>query len=116
MPSRLLIFAACLAVAAIRPLAAAEVVPFGEWLQGVRMEARAAGMSEAFLDTALAGVRPIARVIELDRRQPEFTLTFWKYLDKNVNDARIQKGRAMLARHRELLEKIGERYGVQPRF
>ena len=111
----LLVIAACL-VAAVRPLAAAERPPFGEWLQGLRAEARAAGMSEAFLDGALAGVRPIARVIELDRRQPEFTLTFWKYLDRNVNDARIGKGKAMLAKHRELLDKTAERYGVQPRF
>jgi len=115
MHARLLVIAAFLAVAA-GPLAAAERPPFAEWLAGVRAEARAAGMSAEFLDQALAGVAPIARVIELDRRQPEFTLTFWKYLDRNVNDARIRKGKAMLDRHRELLESTGERFGVQPRF
>lgn len=115
MFARLLILAVCLAFATGRS-AAAETPPFAEWLEGVRAEARAAGMSEAFLDEALTGVKPIARVIELDRRQPEFTLTFWNYLDRNVNDARIQKGRAMLAKHHELLEKTAARFGVQPRF
>ncbi len=116
MRARCFIVAAFVAVVAVRPLAADERQPFAEWLLGVRAEARAAGMSESFLDRALDGVQPIARVIELDRRQPEFTLTFWNYLDRNVNGARIEKGKAMLARHRELLEKTGERYGVQPRF
>lgn len=120
MIARPLAIAVCLAVALVGALvgatAAAEPPPFGQWLSGVRDEARAAGMSAAFLDEALAGVRPIARVIELDRRQPEFTLTFWKYLDRNVNDARVRKGRAMLDKHRELLEATAERYGVQPRF
>ena len=65
---------------------------------------------------ALAKVRPIRRVIELDRRQPEFTLTFWNYLSEAINDKRIRRGREMLVKHRALLEKTAARYGVQPRF
>ncbi|MEE8351257.1 MAG: lytic murein transglycosylase, partial [Rhodospirillales bacterium] len=89
---------------------------FSEWLEGVRKEARAAGIKDAFLETVLSQVRPIKRVIELDRRQPEFTLTFWNYLDRAINDERIRRGREMLAKHRVLLEKTAARYGVQPRF
>ncbi len=46
---------------------------FAAWLQGVRREALANGIAAATLDRALAGVAPIPRVIELDRRQPETT-------------------------------------------
>ena len=99
------------------PLAAGEPAPpFSQWLEGMRNEAIATGIPGSFLDTALAGIRPIKRVIELDRRQPEFTLTFWKYLDNAINPARIRKGREMMAKHRQLLEKTSRRYGVQSRF
>ena len=99
------------------PVSAAEPkIPFSQWLDGVRQEAKAAGMTSAFLDAALAGARPIKRVIELDRRQPEFTLTFWNYLNKSVNAARIAGGREMLAKHRALLQQTARRFGVQPRF
>ena len=99
------------------PVSAAEPkIPFSQWLDGVRQEAKAAGMTSAFLDAVLAGARPIKRVIELDRRQPEFTLTFWNYLNKSVNAARIAGGREMLAKHRALLQQTARRFGVQPRF
>jgi len=117
MTRRVLFLAAVIAVAAVRPLVAAEnPVSFPTWLQGVRAEARAAGLQASFLDAALAGLRPIDRVIELDRRQPEFTLTFWNYLDKSVNDTRIRRGRRLLAEHGALLDRTARRYGVQPRF
>jgi membrane-bound lytic murein transglycosylase B len=96
--------------------AAETAAPFSQWLEGVRQEATAAGISGNFLDTALAGVRPIKRVIELDRRQPEFTLTFWKYLDNAINPARIRRGREMMAKHQKQLQKTARRYGVPPRF
>ena len=101
------------------PLSAAEPsssAPFSQWLEGVRKEASAAGISGNFLDVALAGVQPIKRVIELDRRQPEFTLTFWKYLDNAINPARIRRGREMMAKHQKQLQVTARRYGVQPRF
>ena len=99
------------------PVSAAEPkIPFSQWLDGVRQEAKAAGMTRAFLDAALAGAKPIKRVVELDRRQPEFTLTFWNYLNKSVNAARIARGREMLAKHRALLQQTARRFGVQTRF
>lgn len=89
---------------------------FRAWLQDVRREAREQGISEATLDTALDGVAPIRRVIELDRRQPEFTRTFGDYLERRVTPARIARGRRLLDKHRELLQAVRADYGVQPRF
>ena len=42
----------------------------------MRRDARAAGISAGVLDRAFAGLRPNPRVIDLDRHQPEFTLTW----------------------------------------
>lgn len=89
---------------------------FAQWLEGVREEALGRGISDATLAKALEGIAPIPRVIELDRRQPEFTLTFDQYISRVVPDQRVEAGRQNLERHRELLEPIGRAYGVQPRF
>jgi membrane-bound lytic murein transglycosylase B len=97
-----------------RPGAYAE--DFANWLEGLRQEARAKGISETTLHEALDGLQPIPRVIELDRKQPEFTQTFWRYLDARVTEGRIVRGRMLLELHAELLDNIEKQYGVQPRF
>ncbi|PKN66015.1 MAG: lytic murein transglycosylase [Deltaproteobacteria bacterium HGW-Deltaproteobacteria-15] len=90
--------------------------PFLEWLETLRKEARGKGISDATLDAALRDIAPDMRVIELDRRQPEFIQTFWTYLNQRVNDERIRRGQALLAKHRDLLDKIHAEYGVSPRY
>ena len=49
---------------------------FAGFLAGMRAEARRAGISAATLDRAFAGVQPNQKVMERDRHQPEFTLTW----------------------------------------
>jgi membrane-bound lytic murein transglycosylase B len=89
---------------------------FSSWLDELRQEARSKGISETTLHEALDSLEPIPRVIELDRKQPEFTQTFWRYLDTRVTQTRIERGRILLETHKELLDRIEMRYGVQPRF
>ncbi len=98
-----------------RPAAAADQ-DFATWLQGFRQDALAAGIRAGTLDAAFAGVAPLPRVLELDQRQPETTITFDTYIARVVSDARVQAGRQHLADDRQLLEEIGTKYGVQPRF
>ena len=89
---------------------------FQEWLAALRAEARGKGISDATLDAALSDILPEKHVIELDRRQPEFTQTFLTYLRRRVIDDRIIRGRALLAKHRDLLNKICAEYGIPPRY
>lgn len=89
---------------------------FLEWLDGVRVEARGKGISDTTLSRALDGIEPIPRVIELDRNQPESTITFTQYIERIVSPARIKAGQAQYNKHRALLDKIGSEFGVQPRF
>ena len=98
------------------PAAVLGSTDFSSWLSELRTEAHAKGISDETLDKAFNGLRPIPRVIELDRRQPEFTQTFWRYLDARVTEGRIKRGRQLLAEHKDLLDRIERRYGVQPRF
>ena len=97
------------------PVAAAEQ-PFAAWLADFRDRAEADGIAPATLDRAFAAVQPIPRVIELDRRQPEFLLTFWRYLGNAVTPERIAQGQALLREHEVLLTQVERTYGVQARF
>ncbi|CAK0759629.1 membrane-bound lytic murein transglycosylase B [Gammaproteobacteria bacterium] len=89
---------------------------FDTWLTGLQAEARGQGISEIILEDAFSGVAPIARVIELDRHQPETTMTFAQYLKNILPNSRIVQARRHYRENRELLENIGERYEVQPNF
>src|SRR5260370_41248412 len=96
--------------------AAANQADFASFLAGVRQDALAAGIKPATLDRALHGLQPIPRVLELDRKQPETVLTFAQYIERVVPQQRIETARHRLAANRALLEEIGAKYGVQPRF
>jgi len=89
---------------------------FDTWLIDLREEAIAKGISPETLDIALKDLQPIPRIIELDRNQPESKLSYWNYQKRVVTESRIKKGAKLLKTHHTLLEKIKERYGVQPRF
>lgn len=89
---------------------------FEAWLGGVRAEALAQGLDARTVEAALRDVRPIPRIIELDRRQAEFSQTFWGYISRAVSDDRVVRGKQLLAAYRPLLEQVRQRYGVQPRF
>ncbi len=103
------------ALVATAPVCAADM-DFKSWLAGVRQEAIGQGMRPQSVDRALKDAHPIDRVLELDQRQPETTLTFDQYIERVVSQARIKAGRDRLAENRPLLDEIGRRYGVQPKF
>ncbi|MQX36976.1 lytic murein transglycosylase [Roseospira navarrensis] len=90
----------------------APAVPFATWLEAVKAEALDQGIRAGTLSRAFTGVEPNDRVIELDRRQPEFTSTFWGYFDKAVSDRRVADGRERLARHAGLLGAVSRESGV----
>ncbi len=96
--------------------ARAESQPFAQWLDEFRRDALGQGIRQVTLDAAFEGIEPIPRVIELDRRQPEFTLTFQQYMERVVPATRVEKGRRMLAENRALLDEVGKKYGIEPRF
>lgn len=75
-------------------------------------KAIAQGVSAKTAKTVMANVQFVPRVIELDRKQPEFTTTFSDYLNRRVNDARVEKGRKLIKQHHALLAEVSEKTGV----
>jgi membrane-bound lytic murein transglycosylase B len=106
-------------LAGIAGLAAASraeaAAPFDRWLAELRAEALRSGISQGTVRAALTDIGPIARVIELDRRQPERRLTWAEYRDRVVAEPRIGNGRRAFADNRLLLDAVEERFGVAGR-
>ncbi len=88
---------------------------YAGFLDGVRAEARRDGISDATLRAAPFGSGPNARVLELDRHQPEFTLTWAQYRARVLPPSRLEAARAAFARNRGVLTEVWQKYGVDPR-
>ena len=86
------------------------------WLMELKHDALAKGISENTFDEALADFVPNKRVIELDRNQPEFTITLDDYLKRRVTAVKIAKAKELLVKHKKILAQISQHYNVQPRF
>lgn len=89
---------------------------FSEWLTALRAEGRRRGISDATLGSALDGVEPLSRVIELDRSQPRAPSDFCRYLERRLTATRIARGRKVLEEEAPLLAEIAGRFGVPPRY
>lgn len=95
--------------------AEAPVQDFSVWLKDVRAEARSRGISARIVEQALPEkMALIDRVLELDRKQPESVISFDAYLKKIVDKNRVSKGQEKMRAHADLLQKIGDAYGVDP--
>src|ERR1700759_3306599 len=103
-------------LAASLPARAVRAAPgsFAAFAAGVKAEAARRGISAATLANAFAGVSPNARVIELDRKQPEFTLTWDEYRARVVSPARVADGRENWRANLRLLRAIEARFGADP--
>ena len=74
------------------------------------------GVSQTTVDAIFPKLEYQARVIELDRSQPEFVQTFPGYFSKRVTDWRTTKGQEMLAKHEKLLDALNDKYGIPPHY
>ncbi len=60
------------------------------------------------------GVQADFAILDKLNYQPEFKLPIWDYLSGLVDDERIADGKAGLARHADVLQRIQATYGVDP--
>ena len=104
---RRLVLALCLLVTS-----AQAQTDFSSWLAEFSQEARARGISQTTLDQALRDIQMAPRVVELDRKQPEFVESLATYIERRVTPQRIARGQALLAEHQALFDEVENRYGV----
>src|SRR3984957_5583959 len=87
---------------------------FDDLVASVRSEAAAAGIRRDVLDAAFAGVTANAKVIEKDRKQVEFTMTWTQYRALVIGEQRITDGRVAVAQNRALLAQVETYFHVAP--
>lgn len=114
------LLSACAVSASHDPVAdvapAQEQADFATCVVTLQQKAKAAGISQQIIDTTVANLKYVPRVIELDNQQPEFTTTFGDYFDKRVTAWRVEQGKKMLAEHKSLLAKLTKEYGVPGQY
>ena len=91
-------------------------IDFDKWKKNIKIEALDSGISSKTFDLSFKDVKLIKRVIELDRNQPEFKLTFEDYLSKVVNANRRKAAKIKLNENLKILDEIEKKYKVQKRF
>lgn len=96
------------------PVAAAEA-GFAGCLPGLRQQAADAGLQQATV-ALVDNLQFQAKVIEYDRRQPEFTTPFSDYYRRRVSDQRIAQGRRQLQNQQALLQRLNRQYGIPPQY
>jgi membrane-bound lytic murein transglycosylase B len=99
------------------PLMTAEAIRaaaanFGTCLENLWPEAARRGVTRATFEANTKGLTPDLRIMDLVDTQPEFTKSFWDYLDLLVNDARIKRGGEILAQYRAVFDAVEKAYGV----
>ena len=86
-----------LTVVAVGPAVAQTSPDFALWLDGVRADAQARGVRPETTEMVLAGLGGrSARVLELDRRQPEFNEKLRRDRGNRVSEARGERSQMML--------------------
>ncbi|MFY9286996.1 MAG: lytic murein transglycosylase [Alphaproteobacteria bacterium] len=84
------------------------------WLKELEEEAVAAGISRETVHPALTEAVLDDQIIELDRKQPENTVTFDAYNRRILSHERLERGRTLLEKHGEILNAVSTQYGVPP--
>ena len=85
---------------------------FATCLEGLWPEAARRGVTRASYTSLTAGLTPDLRIMDLMDAQPEFTKAFWDYLDLLVSEAKIKRGREILAQHAPAFAAAEKAYGV----
>jgi membrane-bound lytic murein transglycosylase B len=85
---------------------------FNEWLVGFKGRAISQGVSKETVDNALKNAKFLERIVALDRKQPEFFEKTYEYLDKRVDEKRIQSAKNLLNENSVLLEKVNNKFKV----
>ena len=89
-----------------------------DWLDNLKEEMVERGISEKTIDNVYEDnyYKPNPEVVKIDRKQAEFALTSTDYINRVVNKKRVQTAQKKYKELNPILEKISNKYGVQPHY
>jgi len=85
---------------------------FKTWLELFKKRAIAQGISSETVNDSLKNVRFLERIVELDRKQPEFIEKTYEYINKRIDEKRIINAQIILKNQKEVLNNISEKFKV----
>jgi lytic murein transglycosylase len=85
---------------------------FGHWLNDIRREAAAQGISARAISAGLDGLTYDPAIIGKDRGQHVFKQSFEQFAGRMVSPYRLRIGASMLRQHAGLLARIEQHFGV----
>ncbi|ANU37013.1 lytic murein transglycosylase [Vibrio scophthalmi] len=89
---------------------------FEQYVELLKIQALENGISEPIVTSAFADVTFKPRAVKADRNQPEKKLTLDEYIPRAVPEWKVKQAKELYKEHKAELTRIGEEYGVQPRF
>src|SRR5476649_2585882 len=104
------------ATTALLSFPAAAQTDFQSCLQNIRSEAVRQGVPDSVADTALRGLTPDQKVLDLDAKQTEFSLTYGKYIGNSITPDRVAKGQQKMTQHSALMGQLQSEYGIPPQY
>jgi len=94
-------------------LAEQSKVNFNEWLKSYKKYAASKGISQNTIDVAFKNVKFLDQVIKYDRKQPEFFEDTNTYVSKRANNIRVNKGKKLLKKNKNLFDNIEKNFLVE---
>lgn len=85
---------------------------FDAWLSRYKAKTAAQGISQSTIAQTLSDVSYDPRIIRLDRNQKSFKLSFEQFYARRVSSSLLNRGRRLMGTHRQLLNRIEQRFGV----
>ena len=90
---------------------------FEDWKSFIISEAIKAGISEKTINQNLQPIVSVNnKVLKLYNNQPEFKISFNSYINRNINEKRIKKGKKLYKKNSELLDIIFKKYNIPPQI
>ena len=85
---------------------------FEAWLDGVRKESLADGVSQRAINSALSGISFDPAIVKKDRAQGVFTQDFLQFSDRMVAGYRLSQGKANIQKLKATFDRIEKEFGV----
>ncbi|AUC87973.1 lytic murein transglycosylase [Alteromonas sp. MB-3u-76] len=113
---RVLLLLVALMFTATSSVFAASESDFNAYVKSLKNEALEQGFSSTLLDRAFNDITFRPTAVKADKNQPEKKITLDDYIVSRVPDWKAEQAVQQYLSNKALLDKIGEEYGVQPRF
>lgn len=89
---------------------------FQRWLKSFKKTGLEHKIPTQTIEEAFRNIHLNHKILELDRKQPEFFSTFWQYFERATSPWRISNGKKLYQKHLPQLTQITKEYGIPERI